>query len=236
MPSASANISAKFMAQIEIGESLVSRNSEPAEASRPSIVSSSGSPAATSEPNASTRMPSVTGQENSSERIIAARLASLKSDHMPDAPVSATCTCSVPSAVTGPLRSSAARTIVFASALAPAMTIAVCPSREIVVPAWGRETEATRASVFNLAATRPIVCWNAGELVVWPELWTTTIRPVLFRPPNSRLTRSRTCTDSDPLACQPAPDSAVSTRGAKKPSATATTAQAMNTVRALVAA
>ena len=125
MPSASANMSAKFMAQIEIGESLVSRNSEPAEASRPSIVSSSGSPAATSEPNASTRMPSVTGQENSSERIIAARLASLKSDHMPDAPVSATCTCSVPSAVTGPLRSSAARTIVFASALAPAMTIAV---------------------------------------------------------------------------------------------------------------
>ena len=79
-------------------------------------------------------MPSVTGQENISDRIIASRLALLKSDHIPDAPVSATCTCSVPSAVTGPLRSSAARTIVFASAPAPAITIAVWPSREIVVP------------------------------------------------------------------------------------------------------
>ena len=68
-------------------------------------------------------MPSVTGQENTSERIIALRLASLKSDHIPDAPVSATCTFLVPSAVTGALRSSAARTIVLASALAPAITI-----------------------------------------------------------------------------------------------------------------
>ena len=52
------------------------------------MVSISGSPAATSEPNASTRIASVTGQLNSSERIIALRLAVLKSDHMPEAPVS----------------------------------------------------------------------------------------------------------------------------------------------------
>jgi len=50
-------------------------------------VSSSGSPAATSAPNASTRMASVTGHESSSLFNIAERLASLKSDHMPDAPV-----------------------------------------------------------------------------------------------------------------------------------------------------
>ena len=56
------------------------------------MVSISGSPAATSEPNASSRMPSVTGQEMTSDFIIAERLASLKSDHMPDAPVSETCT------------------------------------------------------------------------------------------------------------------------------------------------
>ena len=56
------------------------------------MVSISGRPAATSEPNASSRMPSVTGQEISSDFIIAVLLASLKSDHMPDAPVSETCT------------------------------------------------------------------------------------------------------------------------------------------------
>ena len=62
-------------------------------------MSISGSPAATSEPKASTRMTSVTGQENSSDFIIAVRLASLKSDHMPAAPVSETCTPSPLAAV-----------------------------------------------------------------------------------------------------------------------------------------
>ena len=68
------------------------RNSEPAAATRPRIVSISGSPAATSEPKASTRMPRVTGQEISSDFIIAVLLASLKSDHMPGAPVRLTST------------------------------------------------------------------------------------------------------------------------------------------------
>ncbi len=49
--------------------------SEPAAATNPAIVSISGSPAATSEPNASTRMASVTGQEISSDFIIADLLA-----------------------------------------------------------------------------------------------------------------------------------------------------------------
>ena len=64
----------------------------PAAAISPRIVSISGRPAATSEPNASTRMASVTGQESSSDFIIALLLASLKSDHMPGAPVRLTLT------------------------------------------------------------------------------------------------------------------------------------------------
>ena len=94
MPSASANISAKFIAQIEISKPCVSSASRPAEATRPRIVSISGSPAATSEPNASTRMIIVTGQEKSSDFIIAVRFAVLKSLHMPEAPVSETLTSS----------------------------------------------------------------------------------------------------------------------------------------------
>ena len=63
MPSASANMSAKFIAQIEISKPCVSSARSPAEASRPSIVRSSGNPAATSEPKARTRIASVTGHE-----------------------------------------------------------------------------------------------------------------------------------------------------------------------------
>ena len=43
-------------------------------------------------------------------------------------------------------------------------------------------------------------------------------------------------TDSDPFACQPAPESAVSTCGAKTASASATTAQAIATARTWSAA
>ncbi len=52
MPSASANISAKFIAQIETSPSCEATQSEPAAATRPTIVSISGRPAATSAPNA----------------------------------------------------------------------------------------------------------------------------------------------------------------------------------------
>ena len=71
------------------------------------------------------------GQEMSSDFIIAERLASLKSDHIPDAPVSETCTPSPAAARSGALRSSAARTISFELAPAPAWMMAVCPSREM---------------------------------------------------------------------------------------------------------
>ena len=90
MPSASANMSAKFIAQIEMSASWVPRKSTPALATSPVMVSISGRPAATSDPNASTRMASVTGQLKSSERIIAVRFAVLKSDHIAEAPVAFT--------------------------------------------------------------------------------------------------------------------------------------------------
>ena len=56
-------MSAKFIAQIEISKPCVSSDRSPAEASRPRIVSISGSPAATSEPKAIARIASVIGQE-----------------------------------------------------------------------------------------------------------------------------------------------------------------------------
>ena len=62
----------------------------PAAVMRPARVSSRGSPAATSEPKASTRMARVTGHESISDFIIAVRLAVLKSDHRTEDPVAVT--------------------------------------------------------------------------------------------------------------------------------------------------
>ena len=92
MPSASANIIAKFIAQMETGTRWLIRTSEPAEATSPARVRISGSPAATSAPKASTRIASVIGQETISDFSIADRLASLKSDHSSEAPVGLTST------------------------------------------------------------------------------------------------------------------------------------------------
>ena len=78
---------AKFMAQIEMEVNSVSSTSDPAAVTSPDRVRSSGSPAATSEPKAMTRMASVTGHEIISERIIASWLASLKSLQSTEAPV-----------------------------------------------------------------------------------------------------------------------------------------------------
>ncbi len=121
-PEASANINAKFIAHTDTGISSVIKYNDPAVATRPRIVSISGSPAATSAPNASTRMISVTGHETSSEWSIAFRLALLKSDHKPLAPVRHTCTPPEPAACSGPLRSSATRTISLLLPPAPPIT------------------------------------------------------------------------------------------------------------------
>ena len=83
---------AKFIAQIETGTNWLISTSEPAEATSPARVRMSGSPAATRAPKASTRIASVTGQENISDLSIALRLASLKSDQSREAPVGLTWT------------------------------------------------------------------------------------------------------------------------------------------------
>jgi hypothetical protein len=124
-PSASANIRAKFIAQIEIGMTSVPTTSSPAADASPIIVTISGSPAATSDPNASSRIPSVTGHEITSDLIIAERLAALKSDHMPAAPVRWTWTPPADSPASLPFSESAARTIPLELLAAPACTIAV---------------------------------------------------------------------------------------------------------------
>ena len=236
MPSASANISAKFIAQIEMSSNWVARYSDPAEATRPRIVSISGSPAATSEPKASTRITIVTGQLNSSDLIIAVRLAVLKSDHMPLAPVSETCTPSPWRRCSCVLRSSAARTMVLASAAAPACTIAVWPSREIDAPGCGA-TDGLHAPIGLQHALRRGDRSLEGRVL--DRLVAASARRPSGRwrtgPGSSWSIALRAATDSEPVASQPAPDSAVSTLGAKTPSATATSAQAIATVRKWVA-
>lgn len=92
----------------------------PAEAISPRIVRRSGSPAATSEPNASRRIASVTGQEMTADFSIAVLFASLKSDHIPGAPVRLTVVEPCERSASFPFRSSAALTISVWLAPAPA--------------------------------------------------------------------------------------------------------------------
>ena len=85
-------MSAKLTAQIEMSPNWAPIQSAPIAEARPRIVSSSGRPAATSEPKAIARMIRVTGQERNSAEIIASLLASLKSDQKPGSPVTLTAT------------------------------------------------------------------------------------------------------------------------------------------------
>ncbi len=177
MPSASANIRAKFIAQIEMSMTCVPMYSEPAAATRPRMVSNSGRPAATSEPKASTRITSVTGHEMSSDLSIADLLASLKSDHMPGAPVRLTSTPSAPRSASGPLRSSAARTMSLGFSAAPALTMAVWPSWEIDMPGFGASTVVTASSASSLRTAPPTACLKAGSSTVLSSECTTASRP-----------------------------------------------------------
>ena len=224
-------MSAKFIAQIEISKPCVSSASAPAEATRPRIVSSSGSPAATRAPKASTRIAIVTGQEKSSDFSIALRLAVLKSLHIPEAPVSETATADVPAPLSLDLSVSAAATIAVGSPLAPAITTAVCPSAEILEPACGGTIERMWEFARRTRSTRATVARKPASLAVSCCEWTTTISAELERPPKFRWMSARAWTDSEPFACQPAPERAVSTFGAKRPSATARIAQAIATAR-----
>jgi hypothetical protein len=140
------------------------------------IVSISGRPAATREPKASTRIARVTGQEMTSDLSIASLLASLKSDHMPAAPVRWACTPGAAAAATGSLRSLAAATIPFGPSAAAARISAVRPSREMEMPGRGGVTRRTAPSAASSRSTRRSVRRKRGSLTEWREEWTATCR------------------------------------------------------------
>src|SRR5262249_47611332 len=198
-------MSAKFIDQIEMSKPCVSRASSPADATSPRIVSSSGRPAATIEPKASTMIVIVTGQEKSSDFIIAFRFAVLKSLHIPGLPASETLTEDVPAAFRPDLRSSAAATIAVGLPFAPAVTIAVWPSAEILVPGRGVCTEATRLSAERTCSTRASVCRNAGEEVVAVGGWTAAVRGWLGRAAKFRWVSVRAVHGSETVARPPGP-------------------------------
>src|SRR6266496_706335 len=218
MPRASANISAKFNAQMLTGAMLVDSTSAPAATSRPASVSISGSPAATRLPNAITSTIIVTGQDSTSDLIIAAWLTLLKFAHSALEPVTSTEMPLPDSLVRGLLRSSAARTISLESAVAPAWMIAVLPSREMLTPGCGATTVLTRGSALSSAVALAIACCAAGSPAIARALsWTTTCKAVELSPLKFLEIRSRAWTEELVLSCQPAPDRADSTCGAKAP-------------------
>ena len=135
MPRARANINAKLRAQMETGMNLVVMTSAPAATRRPAMVKSSGSPAATRLPKAMTKMMIVTGHDNISERSMAERLALLKLAHRALSPVRVTVTPDDDRAASFGCTESAACTILFEFAAAPAVMTAVRPSRETETPA-----------------------------------------------------------------------------------------------------
>src|SRR5665213_2113670 len=163
------------MAQIEMGVILVKRSNMPAALKRPAMVSSRGRPAATSEPKASTKMASVTGQENISDLIMAVRFAVLKSDQSTDAPVAVTVIPLEPSAARGPFSASAARTIVLGSAAAPPSTIAVLPFVLIEIPGTGDTTSLMSGFAFSIFSTERMVATARGLEREEFELTTTSI-------------------------------------------------------------
>ncbi len=217
MPRARANIMAKFIAQIDTGTSSLMSTREPAEATSPARVRISGSPAATRAPNASTRMAMVTGQETISDLSIASRLASLKSDHSSEDPVGLTWTPSTERSWSSSLRSVATRTISLVSAPAPARTMAVWPSALTVAPGMGATTSAMRGSASRTAVTRARTSAPAPSVTGPSVECTTTWIAEEALPPKWSWASSRAATDSDPSACQPAPDRLCSTWGAKAP-------------------
>ena len=81
----------------------------------------------------------------------------------------------------------------------------------------------------RLPAGRP------GRRPSCPSECTTTIRALEDSPWKLLSIALRAATDCEPVASQPAPDSAVSTFGAKTPRPTATSTQAIATARKCVA-
>src|SRR5262245_35504251 len=94
----------------------------------------------------------------------------------------------------------------------------------MLAPGRGGCTNATRRSLESTRSVRRIARWNSGAEVVTDGECTTTVSAELESPGKLRSIAVRAWTDSEPSACHPAPDSAVSTLGAKAASATPTIA------------
>ena len=231
MPSAIANIIAKFIAQTETSRTCPETNSRPPAPSRPAVVSRSGRPAATSVPNASTSSTSVSGHESASDRIIAALLAWLKSDHIAAGPVSLTVTPGPEIRARRPSRRPAASTISRGGAPASPVTIAVRPSCDTVIPGRGGSTPRTAGSARRTAAARATASRAGGSVTRSRAPATTTCSAYVPRPGKRDSIARRACPDSEPGASQPAPESARSANGASVPSASTATPQTRTTSR-----
>ena len=116
----------------------------------------------------------VTGQEMSSDLSIASRLASLKSDHIPQAPVRSTATPGPATPARLVLRRSAASTIAFGSAAAPGPDhgcVAVGRDRDA---GPRRQDPADGGIVPQHPLRAAIVCRNSGAVAAWSCEWTAT--------------------------------------------------------------
>ena len=168
MPRARANIRAKLSAQIDTGVNLVVITSAPAATSSPAMVSSSGRPAATRLPKAMTRMMMVTGHDSISDLSMAERLAVLKLAHRALSPVRVTLTPAEDNAASFGATASAASTILLEFAAAPAVMMAVRPSREMETPAWGGTTVDTRGSARSTLVALATAARAAGSVAIGP--------------------------------------------------------------------
>ena len=132
----------------------------------------SGRPAATSDPKASSMIASVTGHEITSDLSIAERLAALKSDHIPAAPVRFTCTVPLESLFRVPLSCRLRRPFRWGPVRRrPARS--PCDRRARSTARRGRNDRAHRLFARSVCSTRPSADLNAGELTVWVREYTT---------------------------------------------------------------
>ncbi len=174
MPTASANISAKFIAQIVIPVRRLASQSAPAVATSPEMDRTRGMPAAASEPKARSSTAIVSGHEVISERSIAALFSSLNSDHSAADPVRSSWTPSDAEESRRFWTRPAALTISAVPAPAPPLTTATWPSGEIDSPARGRRTSATARSLCSACAAVSIACRKVGSPAACRAELTTT--------------------------------------------------------------
>ncbi len=121
-------IIAKFITQMESGTTWPSQYRMPNVAASPSIASRSGSPIATSDPNARTRTIITAGQAISSPLSIDSLLTRLKSAHIAAFPVTSTCIPSGASSRSASIRSGAMFAASSSPAVRPTTAYVVFPS------------------------------------------------------------------------------------------------------------